>query len=395
MQRDAPPVAFLVALCALPPLSIDLGLPALPPLGRALHVGTGAAGLTISLFMAGFATTPLVYGLLSDRWGRRRPLLAGLALYVAGGLLCMVAPSLPVLLLGRLLQGAGAGSGPTLAFAVARDLLTGAGLGKRLALFTTLLNAAPVVAPAIGTVCLAAAGWRGVFAVLAAGGVLLLATALARFSETRPSASVPRSVWHDAAFLVRQRAALGHCAAYGLSAGAMFAYVATSPMLLLDGFGVSTPTYAALFAVTGSAIMLGSFVSGRWLHRAMPGTVVRTGLACLLAGSSGGVLLLAGSTPPLAPVVACLALATFGYGLLAPAAAHAALDELHEVAGTASALLTSVQMLCMSGASLLASLLFARFGVCATPLVMGGFALAAGAAVLSVKTSALSGGTLS
>jgi MFS transporter, DHA1 family, multidrug resistance protein len=111
-------------LCALSPLSIDMGLPGLPFIQQAFDVNADATGLTLSLFMAGFATTPIVYGILSDRHGRRPLLLAGLALFALGGVVCAMAPSIGWLLGARFVQGAGAGAGPTIAFAATRDQFT-------------------------------------------------------------------------------------------------------------------------------------------------------------------------------------------------------------------------------------------------------------------------------
>ena len=127
---DVRRTGLLAALCALPPLSIDMGLPSLPAVGTALGVSAASAALTVTVFMAGFALSQIAYGTLSDRWGMRPLLIAGLSLFAAGGVACLLAPTLRWLLLARLVQGAGAGCGPTLAFAATRDRLTGKQLGQ-------------------------------------------------------------------------------------------------------------------------------------------------------------------------------------------------------------------------------------------------------------------------
>jgi len=386
-RRELPRLLLLSALCALPPLSIDMGLPSLPAAAAALRVGTPEAALTVTLFMAGFALSPIAYGVLSDALGRRPLLLGGLALFAAGGVACLFARSLGWLLVARLVQGAGAGCGPTLAFAATRDRLTGHHLGRRLALLTMLLNTAPVIAPSLGAACLALGGWRGVYGVLAAAGVLLLAAALAGFDETRPSSArgEPASLGRlrrDVAMLSRRPDMVRPGLVYALSAGSMFAYVSTSPLLLMQRLGASPALYAGLFAVTGSGIVLGALLSGRLLHRIAPAMSCGAGLALTLAGPVGAAGLLAAGVEAVGPVVACMAVATFGYGVVAPAAAHATLGPVPDLAGTASALMNSVQMLCMALASFVASLLFGALGSFAPSTAMVIFALASAGCLL-------------
>ena len=387
-------LALMVSLCALPPLSIDMGLPALPNIGTALGADGVEGALTVSLFMAGFAVTPLAYGLLSDRHGRRPLLIAGLALFALGGIGAALAPSIFWLMLARLVQGAGAGAGPTLAFAAARDRLEGFRLGRRLAVLTMLLNTAPVVAPSLGIAVLAVAGWRGIYATLAAGGFLLLLLAAGGFAETRPERAAAPDGAGATVVLRRNLQALRSRpdvlrfgAAFGLSAGSMFAYVSSSPLLLMGRFGAPPALYAGLFALTASGIVAGAFLSGRAL-RALPAErVVVSGLVLSLGGPAlAGGLLLSGSAG-LLPVVACMAVATFGYGLMAPAAAQATLDPLPEMAGIGAALMTSFQMVCMSLSSLVAALLLSRFGDVAVPMAMIGFALLSTLCVFADKLS--------
>ncbi len=390
-ERDGSPpakggrfdLAFLVLLCALPPLSIDMGLPALPDVAAGLGTGAAGSALTVSLFMAGFAVTPLAYGLLSDRHGRRPLLVAGLGLFALGGIGAALAPSIGWLLLARLVQGAGAGAGPTLAFAATRDRLQGVRMARRLAILTMLLNTAPIVAPSLGTAVLALGGWRGIYGSLALGGFALLAVAIRGFVETRPRQALAAdrrglfaTLVRDAAVLRSRPDVLAPGAVYGLSAGSMFAYVSTSPLLLIQRLGATPALYAGLFAVTACGIVSGACLSGRALRVLPAGRVVLLGLCLSLAGpAAAGCLLLAGQVG-LLPVVACMAVATFGYGLVAPAAAQATLDPLPGMAGVAAAFMTSFQMICMSVSSLFAALLLSRLGAVAIPVTMAGFALA-------------------
>jgi DHA1 family bicyclomycin/chloramphenicol resistance-like MFS transporter len=334
--------------------------------------------------MAGFAVSPVAYGMLSDQWGRRPLLIAGLALFALGGVGCVLAPSIGWLLAARLLQGAGAGCGPTLAFAATRDELSGRQLGQRLALLTMLLNTAPVVAPSLGTAFLVLSGWRGVYVVLALCGIALFAIASGWFRETVASPPADgigllAKLRRDGRVLLGRPEVLFPGLIYGFSAGSMFAYVSTSPLLLMQGLGASPLLYAGLFAVTGGAIACGALLSGRLLRDISALKLVAIGLALSIAGPIAAALLLAAGATGVVLIVACVAVATFGYGLIAPAAAHATLEPVAEMAGVASALMNSFQMACMALSSLIASLLFTTLGIFAPSAVMVGMALASSA----------------
>jgi DHA1 family bicyclomycin/chloramphenicol resistance-like MFS transporter len=183
----------------------------------------------------------------------------------------------------------------------------------------------------------------------------------------------------DGKALVRRPEVLFPGLIYGFSAGSMFAYVSTSPLLLMQGLGASPLLYAGLFAVTGGAIAGGALLSGRALHTASPLKLVTVGLALSIAGPVAAALLLGAGATGAVPIVMCVSIATFGYGLIAPAAAHASLDPVADMAGVASALMNSFQMACMALSSLIASLLFAKLGNFSPPTVMSGMALAAAA----------------
>src|ERR1700761_3129005 len=167
--RPTPHIVLLGALAALAPLSIDMGLPALPQLEQTLQTHSGP--LTLSVFMAGFALTPLFYGGLSDRFGRRPLLIIGMLIFIGAGIACAVASSFETLLIDRFIQGAGAAVGPTIAFAAARDQYAGNSLARRMVALSIVLTAAPIIAPSIGTAVLPLGGWRGISWSLAIAGI--------------------------------------------------------------------------------------------------------------------------------------------------------------------------------------------------------------------------------
>lgn len=389
-----PSLVLLGLLCALPPLSIDMGLPALPMIGKALHASETLTGLTLSLFMAGFALTPIVYGLLSDRHGRKPLIYAGLILFALGGLGCALAPSIGWLLAARVVQGTGAGAGPTLALAATRDRLEGPRMGQYLAWLTMILNMAPVVAPSLGAMLLVLGGWRAVFGLLGVVGVVLLIGIRAGFEETLAKAATPPApaplgaeLRRNVRLLWTRPGVAAHMAIVGFSAASMFAYVAGSPFVLIQLLGASPAVYGGVFATTASCIVLGAFLSGRLMHRQPTRSILLAGLALTVVAPVAAGALLATGHATLAGITACIAVATFGFGLIVPAASQAALKPVPELAGTASAVLNSFQMMCMGLSSLFVSLLFAVLSGLAMPVVMLVFALASGVCLLLVRGS--------
>ena len=175
---------LLAGLAALPPLGIDMNLPALAQIGRDLHAPAAQTGLTLSLFLLGYAAAQLLFGPLSDRFGRRGPLFAGCLLFTLGALGAATAPGITALLAWRVVQGAGAGAGSVMAFAVVRDLFSGTAARVKLAYVNAVMNVAPMVGPTFGSLMLPVTGWRPIFGVQAAAGVLLVLAVLLAFVES-------------------------------------------------------------------------------------------------------------------------------------------------------------------------------------------------------------------
>lgn len=349
-------------------------------MGVSFGVSASTAALSVTLFMAGFALSPIIYGTLSDRWGRRPLLIAGLTLFAAGGIACLWTHDLGWFLAARFLQGLGAGCGPTLAFAASRDRLNGQALGQRLALLTMLLNSAPIVAPSLGTLWLFLGGWRGSYVILAISGVALLIAAWISFDETRSLSNRKQAgpfttFLQDIQILRHRPDILLPGLIYDLSAGAMFSYVSTSSLLFMQQLGGSAELYAGLFAMTGAATCLGAYVSGRMLHKSGPLRLITLGQTLMILGPLGALLFLNWHVHTITLVVSCMMVAMFGYGLIAPSSAHATLDPMPTIAGTVSAMMNSGQMACMAVSSLLASLLFHVVSGFGPPVILLIFAL--------------------
>ncbi len=212
-----------------------------------------------------FALAPIAYGVVSDRVGRKGPLIAGLILFTLGGLGCAFASSVDMLLIARVAQGMGAGVGPTLAFAASRDRLQGAAMHRRLAALGMLLGIAPVVAPSLGAAILSVSDWRAIYSGLAALGAILVLWVSFGFEETWSAArraAVAAPSGRRLFGRIFSRVPLVNGAVRGFSAGSMFAYVAGSPLLFVAIYGVSSRIYAGLFACTALGIVAGSAVSG-------------------------------------------------------------------------------------------------------------------------------------
>jgi DHA1 family bicyclomycin/chloramphenicol resistance-like MFS transporter len=375
---------FLGALAALPPISIDMALPALVDVARSLHASASQAGLTLSLFMAGFAVGPVVYGPLADARGRKPTLLLGLALFTIGGIVSALAPGIGVLLGVRLVQGIGAGAGMTVALAVVRDLFEGNAMQHRLAAITVVANVAPIVAPSIGVGLLAAIEWRGIYGVMAVCGLLAALVTWAGLTESAPqrSAGVAVSGLRDGyRRVLTHRAVIGHILINGFGFGWMFAYVAGSPLVLLHILHVRPIVYAAMFAMTGAGIVVGATVNGFIGARGFASRgILATAICITLAATFGLITLSILHRASLLTVMPLLVASTFCFGLAAPSAAHGALDPIPELAGVAGGLLTSIQMLCGAASSSVVALLFPALGIFAMSGVMAACALLAGIA---------------
>lgn len=375
-------VVFLASLASLPPLSIDMGLPALNEISRDLHCSLGEAGLTLTLFMAGFAGGPLVYGPLSDRYGRRHVLLSGLGLFSAGGIAAMVAPTIGLLLAARLLEGAGAGAGISMAFAIVRDLFKGEDARVKLSYVQMVTALAPMLAPTIGAAIMSVAPWRAIYGVLGFGGLGLVLAVWLGFRESHapePShGSIFGRVVNGYAVLFRRRVGLGFALLYGLSFGVQFSFISGSPLVFMGHFAVTAQIYGLIFAAASAGIMLGAFSNTRLSRAGIGGKLpIRLGFGIYLATSLTMLVLVLAGVASVADMLPPLVLSAYAYGLIGPNASHGTLQALPEIAGIAGAMLTSFQMVVAVAASATVAAVYASAGLFAMVLPMLGFGVAA------------------
>ena len=377
-------MVFLAAMTALPPLAIDMALPSLALIQADLNASQTSTAATIAIFLAGFSTAPLFVGPLADRFGRKPVLIVGLALFTVCGLGAGFAPSIGALLGFRLFQGAGAGAVGILPRAIVRDLFDVRESRLFLTTIAQVQGVAPVIAPTLGALILYLAPWRTIYLALAAIGVLLLVVGLARFRESQPEVDRqslrPAAVAASYARALTNRFCLGFSLVLGLTFGGMFSYINTSPLLFMQGFGVSKAAFAGLFAFTSLGVIAGASVNAELVRRHVkPKTALDLALSLTVIAA---LALLIASLAGLAsiPVVAGLSFVYFAaMGLIFPNAMHEAVHPLPEIAGIASAILLASQMLGGSAGGALGAALYRDASPLGVAEVMTGAALTAAA----------------
>ncbi|WP_406837024.1 multidrug effflux MFS transporter [Streptomyces sp. AHU1] len=336
----------LGGLTATPPLAMDMYLPSLPEVTGSLHAPAATVQLTLTACLAGMALGQLVVGPMSDRWGRRRPLLAGLGVYVLATALCALAPGIGLLVAFRLVQGLAGAAGIVIARAVVRDLYDGVAMARFFSTLMLVSGVAPVVAPLIGGQILRLTDWRGVFVVLTAVGIALTALVWTKLPETlepadRHDGGVGEAL-HAMRRLLADRVFTGYMLAGGFTFAALFAYISASPFVIQDLYGASPQTFSLLFGVNSVGLVIAGQVNGKLLvGRVALEKVLATGLALVVLAAAALLLMSTGALGPvgLAPVAAALFVLMSAMGLALPNTQTLALTRVRHTAGSASALL--------------------------------------------------------
>ena len=280
-------------LSAIAPLSIDIYLPALPMLREALGANEAQTLLTLSAFFVGFGTGQLFLGPLSDRFGRKRPLLAGLIVYGVASVACARASSMPDLIVWRFVQAFGGSIVPTLVQAMVRDLYDRDQSARILSLNMLVTASAPVVAPLIGGQVLLWLDWRAIFWVLVGFGLVALLAALAlpeTLGESRRNEAHPLAMLLGYFELLRSRRYVGYVACSTFYFCCLFAFIAGSPFVYIEYFGVPPQYYGFLFGVNMLGMIATTFINSRIVVRRGADRLLR--IACWI-GAAGAVVLLA------------------------------------------------------------------------------------------------------
>lgn len=342
-------VLMLGFMAALPAFSTDMYLPSLPDVARDLHTSATAAQLTITAMMFGGAVGQLVIGPVSDRFGRRKPVLVGVALHVVMSVLCAVGPAIGMLIGLRAAQGFFNASATVIATAVIRDRFIGADAAKLMSRLMLVIGASPLFAPSIGGFIAGQWGWRAVFWALALFGVVLWVVVLLKLPETLPAerrrVGGLRAAGAGYLALLRDRHFVGLALMPGLTFAVLMSYVVGSPFVLRDGYGLTETQFALIFAVNGLGLVGGAQVNAALVHRIAPLRIMRTAQVLIVALSIVLVVLGvtgAGGLPALLVVLFC----TVSFvNLVGPNANALALTRHGEVAGTAAAFSGSLQAL--------------------------------------------------
>ena len=333
----------LALLSATGPFATDLYLPSFPAMAGELGASATGVQLTLTAFFLGMGAGQLVFGPLSDRHGRFRPLLLGSAGFVLASAVCALAPTLEVLVAGRLVQGLSASAGVVIARAMVADLTTGATSARTFSLLMTIGGVAPVVAPTVGGFLVEGLGWRGVLWVLAGLALLMFACVAAVAGETHPrSQRSSGPLLAGLAEVFRNRKFTGYVVLFASSFGVLMAYISASPFVYQNLMGLSASMYGLAFGINAIGLVGAGFVSARLAHRVPPRKTVTVAVSVLLAVSLAILALVALSSPPLLLAVPIFCAAS-SVGFIMGNTTSLALAEVGMAAGSGSAALGGAQ----------------------------------------------------
>jgi MFS transporter, DHA1 family, multidrug resistance protein len=344
--RRVPPLWLLALLTFSGTLAMHIFAPALPRAARDFGVGASVMGLTVSLYIAGLAFGQLIYGPLSDRFGRRPALMGGLALYTLAGLVAAAAPTVPILIGARLFQALGGCAGLALARAMVRDTAPLSEAARRLALLNLMVTLGPGLAPILGGAMIATTGWRSILILLCVIGASLFVMAWRMLPETAPAlegVSAARLA-ADYRSLLRSPAFLGFAIGGGCATTSMYAFIAAAPFIFIEQLG--RPPYEVGLSLTVAVVgvWLGSALASRLIPRiALHRLLVAANLVAVVAACAMLVFVIVGPfTVP--ALVTAMFFFTLGAGLAAPMALSEAISVNPRVIGSASGLYGFTQM---------------------------------------------------
>ncbi|NIH96350.1 DHA1 family bicyclomycin/chloramphenicol resistance-like MFS transporter [Mycolicibacterium fluoranthenivorans] len=353
-------IAVLALLSAVTPLSIDMYLSAFPEMAAEFGTSASMIQLTLTALLIGLAVGQLVIGPLSDRYGRRTPLLVGSLVCLVASLLCIVSPTAPVLIALRFAQGFGGAAGVVISRAIVADRATGAAAARLFGVLMVIGALAPVIAPVLGGFIVADLGWRAVFAALAVLNALMLLGVVFFTPE-----SLPRdrrrpgglaALRASTRTVLSNRRYLGYTLALAFVFTALFSYISASPFVLQNIVGLSPRVYSLTFGGCAVVMAVMSALSARLVTRVEPRTLLAAGVAAMVVVT--GLLLItvtAGGVAPV-PTIALMACFMASMGFIVANAMALATAEVRYAAGTGSAVLGFLQYALGAGASPLVGL---------------------------------------
>jgi len=368
-QIEPPPLApgagaqwLIAALVALGPFSLTMYQPALPSIATSLNITTAQVQLTLTVYLASFAIGQLIYGPLSDHFGRRRTLLLGLAIFVAGAIACALATSAAVLIAARVLQGLGACAGPALGRAMIRDLYGAKGSAKAMAFVASALSIAPAIAPVFGGYIAGAAGWPWIFATLALVGTGMFVFVLLRVPETNPYVS--RGAFRFVSMLgsylqlVKSRRYLGYLAIAAVPVAGSLSFQTAAPFIIVGELGVHPSEFGLLMVSLTAAYFVGTLLANRFAVHAGVNRSIMLGSALLLVGAALQMALALSLSLSIWSVLVPQMIWLMAMGIVMPNAMAGAVAPFPMMAGAAA----SLQGFAMMAAGALSSLVLSRLG---------------------------------
>ncbi|WP_245560725.1 multidrug effflux MFS transporter [Fodinicurvata sediminis] len=365
-------VTIVAAMMAVNALAIDIMLPALPSIGNSLNVTEeNRIQLVITAYLIGFGFTQLFYGTLSDRYGRKPILIAGLLIYALFGALSVIATSFEQVLFARLMQGVGAAASRVIALSLVRDCYGGRRMAKVMSLVMIVFIAVPVVAPSLGQILVLLGPWRLIFAVLTVMGLVLILWTLLRLPETLPRerriAISPKSIATSFRIVLTTRITVGYALAATVVMGSLFGFINSSQQIFVDVFEIGA-IFPLAFASIALFMAMASVTNSRIVERL---GMRRVSHSALLLFTAAGIVhslinLLGLETVWL--FIAMQAITMFAFGLVMPNFNSIAMDPVGQVAGTASSFLGFITTL---GGALLGYFIGQAFNGTPLPMALG------------------------
>ncbi len=351
-MQQKPGTAFALALGAISligSLAVHIFLPVIPVIKATFAMSEGLAQLSFSIALFTMAFATLAYGSLSDRHGRRPVLLSGLGLFLAGSAVAAVAPSVPVLMLGRIVQAVGAGCGVTLVRSIAKDAYGPERLVKAIAYLTMFYSLGPMISPVIGGLLLDHFGWRSVFAFALAAGAAITAGAYLVVHETRPATAASgggSGVLRSYAALFAQPRFTAFVLQTGFSTGTFFVAASAAAVFMKEHFARPAAEFGLYFLLFPAGYFVGNLISSRRSTRdSIEGTVLAGSLLAACAVAAQAVWLLSGPMTPLAFFLPGFVI-TLAQGVALPSAQSGAIMSVPELAGTAAGVGVFMQLFC-------------------------------------------------
>lgn len=344
-------VPILVAcVFGLQPLATDLYLASMPTLRQVFGASVAQIQLTLAVFTLAFGLSQLVYGPLSDRFGRRPLLVFGVSLYAIASLACAFAPSLGWLLVARFFQAVGACSGQVVGRAIIRDRYEGAAAARMFSLIQLGVVAVPIVAPTAGGLLVVSTGWRGIFVAVGTIGALVALAVIARLPETNrhldASATRPRMLAANSATILGDRRFIGYTAIVAAAIAGLQVYIALAPLLLMERFGLSPQMFGVVFSMPVFGYIATNLMVARFAPRFGIDRLLAVGTALVAVGGALSLAVGLTGTDSLVVFMLPVVLYMIALGLNQPGGMAGAISPFPHIAGTASALLGCLTMLC-------------------------------------------------